>query len=51
MIASHTQLMNDKAPSVINAFGNFYDSLTAQQQQTLRKELAERMERHHGHGN
>ena len=51
MIASHTQLMNDKAPPVINAFGDFYDSLTAQQQQTLRKELAERMERHHGHGN
>ena len=49
MITSHTQLMNDKAPPVLNAFGDFYDSLTAQQQQTLRKELAERMERHHGH--
>lgn len=50
MLASHTQLMNDKAPPVINAFGDFYDSLTPQQQQTLRKELAERMEQHHGHG-
>jgi len=35
---------------VVNAFGDFYDSLTAQQQQTLRKELADRMEHHHGHG-
>ena len=50
MIAAHTQLMNDKAQPVINSFGDFYDSLTAQQQQTLRKELAERMEKHHGNG-
>ncbi len=50
MIASHAQLMNDKAPAVVNAFGDFFDSLTPEQQQILRKELAERMERHHGHG-
>ena len=50
MIASHTQLMNNTAQPVVNAFGDFYDSLTAQQQQTLRKEIADRMEHHHGHG-
>lgn len=50
MIASHTQLMNNSAQPVVNAFGDFYDSLTPEQQQTLRKELAERMEHHHGHG-
>ncbi len=50
MIASHTQLMSEKAQPVINAFGDFYDSLTPQQQQTLRKEIADRMEKHHGPG-
>jgi len=50
MIASHTQLMNNTAQPVVNAFGDFYDSLTPQQQQTLRTELADRMEHHHGHG-
>lgn len=50
LIASHTQLMNNTAQPVINAFGDFYDSLTPEQQQTLRKEIADRMEKHHGHG-
>lgn len=50
MVASHTQLMNNSAQPVVNAFGDFYDSLTPEQQKTLRTEIAERMEKHHGHG-
>ncbi len=47
MVSSHLQSMSEKAPALVNAFADFYDSLSAQQQQTLRTEISERMERHH----
>jgi Spy/CpxP family protein refolding chaperone len=36
--------INDHAPEVIAALGDFYDSLTPEQQQKLRTEVKERME-------
>lgn len=47
MVSSHLQSMSEKAPALINAFADFYDSLSAQQQQTLRTEISERIEHHH----
>lgn len=47
MFSGHLQNMDEKAPPLINAFADFYDSLSAQQQQTLRTEINERMDRHH----
>ena len=47
MVSERTQAVNDKAPQVVSALGDFYDSLTAEQQAKLREEVKERME-HHG---
>jgi Spy/CpxP family protein refolding chaperone len=47
MVSEHTQAVNDKAPQIVSALGDFYDSLTAEQQAKLREKVKERME-HHG---
>jgi len=47
MVSERTQAVNEKAPQVVSALGDFYDSLTAEQQAKLREEIKERME-HHG---
>ena len=49
MIKERTQEVDDKAPRVVAAFASFYDSLTPEQQKTLRDKVAERMERYEGH--
>jgi periplasmic protein CpxP/Spy len=44
LVQQTTRDINDQAPDVIAAVGDFYDSLTPAQQQKLRTELKERME-------
>jgi len=45
LVQQTTRDINDHAPEMITAMGEFYDSLTPPQQQKLREELKERMER------
>ena len=40
LLDSKTGVVRDKAPAVLTAFGDFYDSLKPAQQQTLREMLA-----------
>ena len=42
--------VRDKSPQVIAALGDFYDSLTPQQQQKVREHLQRAGHRHWGHG-
>ena len=49
LINGHTRFVEEKAPELVAVVGDFYDSLTPQQQQTLRKDIKERMEHHHRH--
>lgn len=50
LIQKRLQSLQDQTPRMVTAAGDFYDGLTAEQQQTLRKEIEERMKHHHGHG-
>lgn len=49
LVTERTKAINEQAPQVIAALGEFYDSLTTEQQTRLREEIQERMEhrRHH----
>ena len=52
IIESKTRLVNQYAPNVVNAFGDFYDSLNEAQRQELREhinKLADRHDHHRGH--
>jgi periplasmic protein CpxP/Spy len=44
LVQQTTRDINDQAPEMIAALGDFYDSLTPAQQQKLREEAKERME-------
>jgi protein CpxP len=48
MVREHTQAINKEAPKVVAALGNFYDSLTPEQQAEVRKFVKEHHE-HHRH--
>lgn len=47
LIKEHTEATNEKAPIVVSSVANFYDSLTPEQQATLRDKIAKH--RHHWH--
>jgi len=51
MITMHTDNMKQQAPPVVEALGNFYDSLTSEQRKELHEHIQDRMEqgrhRHH----
>lgn len=49
MVEQKTLTINQQAPQVVNALGDFYDSLSAEQRNTLRDHVAEMGERHHHH--
>lgn len=53
LVKERTREVNDKAPQVVAAFANFYDSLTPQQQKKLHDDIDEWMKRRedywHGH--
>ncbi|MDH4273774.1 MAG: Spy/CpxP family protein refolding chaperone [Gammaproteobacteria bacterium] len=44
MVDERTKMVNAKAPAIVNAFGDFYDSLDASQQSTLKEFVEDRME-------
>lgn len=46
LIEAKTVAVREKSPAVVAAFGDFYDSLRADQQQTLREALARGRGRH-----
>jgi Spy/CpxP family protein refolding chaperone len=45
MINQRLDALRDQAPQLINALGDFYDSLTPEQQQELRERIEQRMAR------
>jgi protein CpxP len=47
MIKERTQEVNDKAPQVVAALADFFDSLTAEQKMKLHDEIIKRMKRDH----
>ena len=48
MVKDKTQAVNEKAPEIVVAVAGFYDSLTPEQQKTLREKIKDKME-HHKH--
>ena len=48
LIQSHTEFVNQAAPVLVAAFGDFYDSLTPEQQTEIRTFLEEHR-KHHDH--
>lgn len=50
MIDERTQAMNEAAPNVVAAFGDFYDSLNDAQRRQLREALADHFEHRRWHG-
>jgi Spy/CpxP family protein refolding chaperone len=49
LVQTHTRAVEARAPEIIAALGEFYDSLTAEQQQKLREQVESRMNGHHWH--
>ena len=49
MVEQKTSSINQQAPQVVNALGDFYDSLSTEQRKTLHDHVAEMGERHHHH--
>ena len=49
MIMSGTTMVDNRAPAVIAALGEFYDSLDAQQQGQVREHLKDHIEHRRGH--
>ena len=47
LINERTEAVREQAPRIVDAAGQFYDSLTAEQHEVLREHVAEKMERHH----
>lgn len=50
LIQKHLQTLQDQTPQIIAATGDFYDGLTVEQQQTLRKKIEKRTEKTHRFG-
>ena len=48
-INKHIDDLQARAPELVNSFGDFYDSLTDTQRQTLRAELKGHFDHHHSH--
>lgn len=46
LVTGHTRAIEQHAPQVIAAFGDFYDSLRPEQQQTLREQVESRLAGH-----
>ena len=44
LVKEKTRNVNDKAPQVVAALADFYDSLSPEQQQTLRENVKDKME-------
>ena len=49
MVEQKTVSINQHAPQVVNALGDFYDSLSDEQREELREHFADMGERHHHH--
>lgn len=54
LVEGHTRVVNEQAPAVVAALGDFYDSLTPEQQTQLRERLQKFQDyaakgRHHWH--
>ena len=49
MVKEHTQTINQQAPKIVAALGDFYDSLSPEQQAEVRKFAKEHHEHHHRH--
>ncbi len=47
LVSSHTQFIDDRAPVIAAAFGNFYDSLTTHQQNEIRGFLRKHNKHHY----
>jgi len=47
MVEQKTGSINQHAPKVVNAVGEFYDSLSEEQRSEIREHIAEMGERHH----
>jgi Spy/CpxP family protein refolding chaperone len=47
MVKEHTRTINEQAPKVVAALGDFYDSLSPEQQAEVRKFIQEHREHHH----
>lgn len=48
IIGQHLETINSRAPVIIDAIGNFYDSLDDAQRAELREFIEHKMEHHHG---
>ena len=49
MVEKKTASINQHAPQVVNALGDFYDSLSEEQRKEIREHVVEMAERHHHH--
>lgn len=49
MVEQKTVSINQHAPQIVNALGEFYDSLSDEQRKELREHVADMGERHHHH--
>ena len=49
IIENKTQMLNQYAPNVVNAFGDFYDSLSEEQHKELREHITEMAEHREHH--
>ena len=49
LVEQKTGSINQYAPQVVNALGEFYDSLSAEQREELREHVAKMDERQHHH--
>lgn len=47
MVEQKTAAINQHAPQVVNALGDFYDSLSEEQRQEIRNHISEMGEHHH----
>ncbi|MCW8824799.1 MAG: Spy/CpxP family protein refolding chaperone [Gammaproteobacteria bacterium] len=50
IVKSHTKMVDDKAPVMVAAFADFYDSLDAEQQAEVREFMQKHKDRHSHHG-
>lgn len=48
-INQHIDDLQAKTPELVNSFGDFYDSLTDEQRQSLRAQLKGHFDHHHAH--
>ena len=50
LVDQKTRYINDSAPAIVAALGDFYDSLTTEQQDLLRQKIADHKKHHHFNG-